>query len=159
MKSKKRGNNNILVAIMFIIIVILIGYILFFNKSIESSTFYIDYTNAQNNISYYLGVTHTEMFGVYDIENIITGYTDDNKEIKTIEDNKMQTIGVQDEYITKNDKNYYKLDETKVKQVLGYELPKYAGIDWYISSDGILKIKFTSSKPKWWNDSLNDLKV
>lgn len=159
MKSNRKGNNNILVAILFIIIVLLAGYILFFNAGSGITTFYTDLVTLQKNISYYLGTTSTEMFDVYSIENIITGFNDDNKEIKNIDEENIVPIGIKDSVIQKGEKKYYKLNSENIKTILKIELPTHDGIEWYISQDGQLAIKLTKGTPKWWNDNLDELRI
>lgn len=160
MKSNRKSSNNVMIAIMFLIIVVLLVYIIFFNSSGSGRTeFYSDITKLQNKISYYLGTTHAEMFGTYEIENILTGVSSEGEEIKKIDDTSLTPLVYKDQVIEKNDTKYYKLKNESLKELINEELPTYDGLDWYISLDGSLKVKLSGTTPKWWNDNLEKLKL
>ena len=161
MKNTKKNtdNSNILLALMFIIIIALVVYIIFFNGGSGKTEFYADAIEFQNIVSIYIGNIQSETFGAYEIKNIVTGYNSEEIEIKDINDENIISIADKDSKIVKNDKAYYKLNSTNIKKALNTELPNYSGIEWYICEDGTLAIKITGKTPKWWNDSLNSLKL
>lgn len=158
MKSNKKGNNNILVALLFIIVVILIIYIIFFGGT-ANTDFYSDFATLQNNVSYYLGSKYTEMFGAYDLKNIMIGCNDEGQEIKNIDETNIVPIAIKDSLIEKDGIKYYKLNAENAKSILKVELPTYDNIEWYVCQDGQLRVKLNGSTPKWWNDSLESLKL
>ena len=158
--SKKSGNNNIITALLFLIVIGLLAYIIFFNSAGSGTTdFYYDITSLQGEISYYLGKTHTEMFGAYEIENIITGLSSDGEEIKNIDEVSITSIANKDEVLEKNDTKYYKINDKNIKELFKTDLPTYNGIQWYISQNGELRVKFSGDTPSWWNDNLEKLKI
>lgn len=159
-QSKKSGSNNVITALLFLIVIGLLAYIIFFNSTGSGRTdFYYDITSLQSQLSYYLGKTHTEMFGAYEIENIITGLNSDGEEIKNIDDTSITSIANKDEVIERNDTKYYKLNDKNIKEILKTDLPTYDGIQWYISQNGELRVSFSGNTPKWWNDNLEKLKI
>lgn len=161
MKTTKKdtNNNSILLALMFIIIIALLAYIIFFNGGNGKTEFYTEALSFQNVISNYIGNTQSEMFGAYEIENIITGYNSEGIEIKDINDDNIVPIADKDQKIKKDDKNYYKLNSTNIKEILKVDLPNYNNIEWYISQDGTLAVKIIGKTPNWWNDNFNSLKL
>ena len=157
--KKNTNNNSILLALMFIIIIALLAYIIIFNVGGGKTEYYTDLIKFQNIISNYIGNTQSEMFGLYGIENIIIGYNDEGIEIKDINDDNIVPIADKDQKIKKDDKNYYKLNSTNIKEILKVDLPNYNNIEWYISQDGTLAVKIIGKTPNWWNDNFNSLKL
>lgn len=166
MKNAKKVNNNaninsnnILLALMFIIIIGLLIYIIFFTGGSKKTEFYYETIKFQNDISLYIGNKNAEVFNAYDLKNIIIGYNDDGIEIKNIDDTNLTPIADKDSVIEISEKKYYKLNISNIKEILKINVPNYSDIDWYISEDGVLSIKFTKGEPKWWSNSLDDLKI
>lgn len=157
--STTNNNNNILLALMFIIIIGLLIYIIFFTGKGGTSHFYEDAIELQKDLSYYIGSVHAEMFGVYEVENILTGTNEEGTPIQNIHEEALVSLVDQDSVQEKDSSRYYKLNAENVKNVLKIELPTYDGIEWYISQQGALKVKFSGVTPKWWNNGLDHLKI
>lgn len=156
--TKSVNNNNVLLALMFIIIIVLLIYIIFFNNGSGKTEFYYEALEFQNTISSYLGEKYAEVFKAYNTKNIIIGYNDDGAEIKNIDNTNLIPIADKDSVIENNDKKYYKLNNSNIKEILKIDIPSYSGIEWYICENGTLAVKLTG-KPKWWNDSLDVFKI
>lgn len=157
--------KNILI-ILLIIIVIVLTIVLFSSKinivqDSKQKQFLSDILKMQNKISYYIGKTNSDTFGVYDDTQIILGTEDkSNEKTKDVNNttNNITEIVDSTQKIEKNNKVYYKVIDDNIKQVLNETMPEYEGITWYIEDGKLLKVKF-DTKPEWWTDSFNSLLV
>ena len=99
------------------------------------------------------------MFDAYEIENIITGYNTEGEVITNLDEENMKPIAQKNSMVESSGVKYYKLDSDNVKSELNCELPKYSNMEWYVSMNGDLKVKFSGATPKWWDSSLDSLKI
>lgn len=158
----------VIVAIVILIIALgITSYLAFFSKngSITNATrskFIKDVMSMQAQISYYIGTTSSDTFGLYSKEDIITGVVKDengeNKEIKDTEDNNLTPIAEIDNKKEANGKTAYEINSDNYEKVLGSKLPEYSGIKWYIQDGEIVKVSF-ETQPDWWNEDLTSMLI
>lgn len=162
----KKIRKNIIVIILSILVITLLMYIIFSKNGLSDSSERADFlknmVNTQKELSYYLGRTSAETFGVYTNEQIITGVIDINKSDETkIKDNENNAIipivSIANNNIVKeNDVTSYLVIKDNIKEVLNTDLKEFSGVSYYITNGNTLKVKF-DTKPKWWDGSMNTL--
>ncbi len=148
----------ILIALTVIIIVMTI-YILFFNSSQKTSETETEFIKnmliIQSNLSYYIGSTYSETFGIYDKETIIKG-TENTNEQENIK--QLQSLVNSEEKIEENGVTAYKVNIQNIESVLKIDLPSYEGIDFYIQNGDTIKVNF-NEVPTWWTEICDIFKV
>lgn len=151
----KNSKDKIIIVLLLIIIILLAGYIILnLNKDSKAKDFISDFTKLQSNISYYIGSTYSDTFGVYTNEEIITG-------TKTANDNDIENIEpIVDtkSKIEKNAKVSYQILSENVKKIFKVDVPNYEGVKWYIQDGEFLKVDF-ETKPSWWTDNLESYRL
>ncbi len=156
----KISKDKFVIIILLIIVIILSVILVIKSRNTFSGsttkTFLSDITNIQSKLSYYIGSTYSETFGVYTNVEIITGTSEKTSSKSNLEN--IKPIVDTSSKKEKNSKVYYKLNSDVVKQILKINLPTYDGIEWYIQDGQYLKVNF-EKQPSWWNDSLNTYMV
>lgn len=158
MKNKKQT----LIIIVLLILLGLAGAYIIFGPSGYSATetgeaFFDDVLELQSTLSYYVGASYSDTFGVYTKEEILAGKTVDGEQIKDNKDNLLPTLIVADSVIDyKEDEKAYKLDINNVKTTLGLNIDNYEGVSFYVVEGDILKVKL-DVVPEWWNNNYNGM--
>lgn len=148
--------ERIAILVLGILVIVLLGYIIFAKGSLNTK-FLEDDIKLQDSISYYLGQLSSDTFDAYTKEQIITGSVNEGK-ITSINGKEIIPIVDVNEKITINNENYYKINLEKLKEALNITISEYDGTAWYLSSDGIVKVK-VSIKPGWWTNSFDSLRI
>lgn len=158
MKDKK----NILIIIVLLILLGFIGaYAILgpngYKTTEKGKAFFNDVVKLQANLSYYVGASYSDAFGVYTKEEILLGTTGEGEKIKDNMDNLLPTL-VEPESAEdyKDDSKAYKLNMDNIKTTLGLKMDSYEGVTFYVVEGDLIKIKL-DSKPDWWNENYNDL--
>ena len=148
--------------ILLVILVLLLTIFLIFSKienaiSSESTSLLKDINKLQSNISFYIGKTYSETFGIYNSIQILSGVIDENDETSVIKDSKdVQIVPIINlkSKVEKNGKLYYEIDKESIQDVLKFNIPEYKNVKWYIEDGEIIKVQF-DNKPEWWDESLD----
>lgn len=126
------------------------------NSGNSNANFIKDAMEVQNNLSYYVGNTYSDTFGVYTKEEIVTATKKDDKENSNID--KITAIVDKNSKISSQNGTCYKISEEAYKSVLNVSLPKYEGITWYLQDGALVKVHL-DIKPSWWTDDLKSLEI
>lgn len=168
MKNTKKDKNvvkNICIILLSILVLVLTIFLVFSkiesNKTGKEVTFLQDINNLQSKFSYYVGLTYSDTFGLYNnIEILAADFKeiDVEKEITNSQNNKITPLITLDDKIEKKNKIYHKIIESNVEAVLGVSMPTYEGLTWYVENGNLLKVDF-KSRPDWWTDNLEVFRV
>ncbi len=121
----------------------------------DSKDFLEDVVELQSNLSYYVGSSYSDAFGVYSKVEILSGVTEDGEKIKDNEDNLLpEFISLENAVDYKGDEKAYELIMDNVNTTLGTSIKKYDGISFYVVDGDLLKLKVDST-PDWWNDNFD----
>lgn len=148
--------ERIVILVLGILVIALLGYIIF-AKGTLNTKFLEDDINLQNSISYYLGNMSSDTFNAYTKEQIILGESEGVK-ITKLDGTEITPIVYAEEKVTINNENYYKLNIDNLKTALNISISNYDGATWYLSSNGIVKVKIFT-EPGWWSKSFEYLKI
>ena len=157
----KINSKNIAIVILIVVVIILSIFLIIKNKNngkgnSEIATFIKDAVEVQNNLSYYVGNTYSDTFGIYTKEEIVTARKKDAKENSDI--SKLTSIVDTNSKIDSQNGTCYKISEENYKKILNVDLPKYDGITWYIQDGSLIKVHL-NIKPDWWNEDLSCLEI
>ncbi len=123
----------------------------------KSKDFLEDVLEIQSTLSYYVGSSYSDAFGVYSKTELLCGETEDGEKIKDNEDNLLPTlINKENALDYKDDEKAYELNMDNVKVTLGLEPDIYEEVTFYVVEGDIIKVKLNST-PDWWNDNYNTL--
>jgi len=157
-----KDKKNILIIIVLLILLGFTGaYALLgpngYKTTEKGKAFFNDVIKLQANLSYYVGSSYSDAFGVYSKEEILLGTTTDGEKIKDNMDNLLPTL-VEPESAQdyKDDTKSYKLNMENIKTTLGLKMDSYEGVTFYVVEGDLVKIKL-DSKPDWWNENYDDL--
>ena len=158
MKNKKQ-------TLIIIVLIILLGltgaYAILgpngYSTTQEGTAFFDDILELQSTLSYYVGASYSDAFGVYSKAEILAGVTVDGEQIKDNQDNLLPALIDQTDSIDYGDDRVaYKLNMDNVKTTLGINIDNYDGVTFYVIDGDILKVKL-NSVPEWWNNNYNGL--
>lgn len=158
-----RDKKSILIIIILVILLGLsIAYIILgpngYKTTEKGKDFFDDVIVLQSNLSYYVGASYSDAFGVYSKEEILLGKTNDGEKIKDNQDNLLPTLVVEDSAQDYDeDSKSYKLDMDNVKTTLKIKISDYEGISFYVVDGDLVKIKFDGAEPEWWNKNYDGL--
>lgn len=148
--------ERVVILVLVILVVILLGYIIFAKGSLNTK-FLEDDINLQNSISYYLGSMSSDTFDAYTKEQIMLGEVDGTKITNVSGEEVIPIVNIEDKVTIENE-NYYKINLDNLKTALSISISNYEGTNWYLSSNGIVKVRF-SITPGWWSKSYDYLKI
>lgn len=158
MKNKKQT----LIIIILIILLVLVGaYCILgpngYKATQKGTEFFDDVMELQSNLSYYVGASYSDAFGVYSKTEILSGITEDGEKIKDNQDNLLPTlIDMESAVDYKNDTKAYKLNMDNLKTTLSVDIGSYEGVTFYVADGDLVKVVL-DSRPEWWNDNYNAL--
>ena len=151
------------ISIVILVLAVIVLFIALIAKSSGGGTsgngnanFVKDAMEVQNNLSYYIGSTYSDTFGIYTKEEIVTATKKDDKENSNI--TKLTAIVDKNSKISSQNGTCYKISEESYKSILNVELPKYEGITWYLQDGALVKVHL-DIKPSWWTDDLKSLEI
>ena len=158
-----RDKKSILIIIL---LVILLGFSLAYivlgpngYKTTQKGTeFFEDVIELQSNLSYYVGASYSDAFGVYSKEEILLGKTGEGEKIKDNQDNLLPTLV--EEYSAQEhdeDTKSYKLNMENVKTTLKVKISDYEGVSFYVVDGDLVKVKFENGEPEWWSNNYDSL--
>lgn len=157
MKSK---TQTLIIIILVILLALSGAYILLGPSGIKSSQkgedFFDDMIELQSTLSYYVGSSYSDSFGVYTKEEILSGKTADGEQIKDNQDNLLPTLIEEETLDYKDDKKAYKLNMENVETTLGVSIDDYEGVTFYVVDGDLVKVKL-DSMPDWWSNNFNSI--
>ena len=158
MKNKK---NTLVIIILLILLGFSIAYILLgpngYKTTQVGKDFFDDVMELQANLSYYVGASYSDAFGVYSKDEILLGKTVDGEQIKDNQDNLLPALV--DETTAQdydNDSKAYKLNMDYVETTLGITIDDYEGVTFYVADGDLIKVKL-DGVPRWWNNNYDSL--
>lgn len=158
MKSKK----HVLIIILLLILLGLAGaYIVLgpmgYSTTQQGTAFFDDVMELQSTLSYYVGSSYSDSFGVYSKEEILAGKTTEGEQIKDNLDNLLPTLIEEGSEIPyKDDEKAYKLHMDNVETTLSIKIDDYEGVSFYVVEGDIIKVKLDAT-PEWWNNNYNGM--
>ncbi|MDO4283324.1 MAG: hypothetical protein Q4D02_06755 [Clostridia bacterium] len=163
------NSEKIKTVVIFVLIavVIALGVYSFFGKdgfkNTETSAQFInDIYHLQSSLSYYLGSTYSDTFGIYTKVEILSGKATNKDgeviEIKDNDDKNLPSIIETEDKLELNDEVFYKLSIDGIKELFEIDLSKYSDVVWYIQEDGVIKVSI-ETEPDWWQTEFESLKV
>lgn len=121
----------------------------------DSKDFLEDVVELQSNLSYYVGSSYSDAFGVYSKVELLSGLTEDGEKIKDNEDNILpEFITLENSVDYKDGEKAYELNMDNVNTTLKTSIKKYEGITFYVVDGDLIKIK-VEKIPDWWNDNFD----
>ena len=121
----------------------------------DSKDFLEDVVELQSNLSYYVGSSYSDAFGVYSKVELLSGLTEDGEKIKDNEDNILpEFITLENSVDYKDGEKAYELNMDNVNTTLKTSIKKYEGITFYVVDGDLIKIKVENT-PDWWNDNFD----
>lgn len=121
----------------------------------DSKDFLEDVVELQSNLSYYVGSSYSDAFGVYSKVELLSGLTEDGEKIKDNEDNILpEFITLENSVDYKDGEKAYELNMDNVNTTLKTSIKKYEGITFYVVDGDLIKIK-VENIPDWWNDNFD----
>ncbi|MEG2348297.1 MAG: hypothetical protein RSB67_01440 [Clostridia bacterium] len=163
--------NSIIITILVIILVILATLLIMTKVGSKDehtkAEFLKNVIDIQAKLSYYVGNTYSETFGIYNKDEIILGVTpkkentnENKKETKiTKEENSKEEItplANKEKKKEENSKVCYEALPKNFSKILKVTLPEYEGITWYIQDGQYLRVE---GSPSWWTSDLDCLKI
>ena len=130
MKNKK---NTLIIILLLILLGFAIAYIVLGPNGYKSTQvgkdFFDDVMELQANLSYYVGASYSDAFGVYSKDEILLGKTVDGEQIKDNQDNLLPTLvdeATAEDY--DGESKAYKLNMEYVETTLGIDIDDYDGV-------------------------------
>lgn len=158
--------KTVAIFVLIAVVIALGAYSLFGKDGLKNTgttkEFVGDMQKLQSSLSYYLGGTYSDTFGVYTKTEILSGKAT-NKDgeqisIKDNEDKNLPTLINVEEKIEVGDKTLYKISNEEIKKLFEMDFGKYGDIILYVGEDGVIKISF-EKEPNWWRNELEVIKV
>lgn len=115
-----------------------------------------DVMELQSNLSYYVGASYSDAFGVYTKDEILIGKTADGEKIKDNQDNLLPTLVEEESAQDYKEGKSYKLNMENVKTTLGIKMEDYEGVTFYVVEGDLVKVKL-EVEPEWWNKNYDGL--
>ncbi len=157
MKNKK---STLVIILLVILLVLSIAYIIFgpngYKSTEKGGKFFDDVIKLQSNLSYYVGASYSDAFGVYSKEEILLGKTEDGEKIKDNQDNLLPTLVEENAETYDGDKKAYKLNMEYVNTTLKLKMDNYEGITFYVVEGDLIKVKLDGDID-WWNNNYDSL--
>lgn len=158
MKNKK---NTLIIILLLILLGFAIAYIVLGPNGYKSTQvgkdFFDDVMELQANLSYYVGASYSDAFGVYSKDEILLGKTVDGEQIKDNQDNLLPTLvdeATAEDY--DGESKAYKLNMEYVETTLGIDIDDYDGVSFYVVDGDFVKVKL-DREPEWWNNNYDNL--
>ena len=158
MKNKK---NTLIIILLLILLGFAIAYIVLGPNGYKSTQvgkdFFDDVMELQANLSYYVGASYSDAFGVYSKDEILLGKTVDGEQIKDHQDNLLPTLvdeATAEDY--DGESKAYKLNMEYVETTLGIDIDDYDGVSFYVVDGDFVKVKL-DGEPEWWNNNYDNL--
>lgn len=158
MKNKK---NTLIIILLLILLGFAIAYIVLGPNGYKSTQvgkdFFDDVMELQANLSYYVGASYSDAFGVYSKDEILLGKTVDGEQIKDNQDNLLPTLvdeATAEDYDSES--KAYKLNMEYVETTLGIDIDDYDGVSFYVVDGDFVKVKL-DGEPEWWNNNYDNL--
>ena len=121
----------------------------------DSKDFLEDVLDLQSNLSYYVGSSYSDAFGVYSKVEILSGVTKEGEKIKDNEDNLLpEFITLENAENYKGDEKAYELNMDNVNTTLKTTIKGYEGIKFYVVDGDLVKVKVENT-PEWWNENFD----
>lgn len=159
MKNKK---YIFIIIVLIILLGLSVAYAILgpngFKTSEKGKSFFDDVITLQSNLSYYVGASYSDSFGVYSKEEILLGKTEDGEKIKDNQDNVLPTLVVEDSAIDYKDGKAYELNMDYVNTTLSTKISNYEGVTFYVVEGDLVKVKLDGT-PEWWNSNYDGLKI
>lgn len=158
--------KTVVIFVLIAVVIALGAYSLFGKDGLKdigkAKEFVGDIQNLQSSLSYYLGSTYSDTFGVYTKAEILSGKAT-NKDgeqinIKDNEDKNLPMLINIEEKLEVDNKTLYKMSSEDIKTVFELDITKYGDINLYVGEDGIIKIDF-EKEPNWWKKEFEVIKV
>lgn len=124
----------------------------------KGKQFFDDVITLQSNLSYYVGASYSDSFGVYTKEEILLGKTEDGEKIKDNQDNVLPTLVNEENSVSYKDGTGYELNLEYVNTTLSTKIPTYEGVTFYVVDGDLVKVKLDGT-PDWWNSNYDGLKI
>lgn len=157
MKNKK---NVLIIIILVILLGFSIAYIVLgpngYKTTEKGKNFFDDVMELQSNLSYYVGASYSDAFGVYTKDEILIGKTADGEKIKDNQDNLLPTLVEEESAQDYKEGKSYKLNMENVKTTLGIKMEDYEGVTFYVVEGDLVKVKL-EVEPEWWNKNYDGL--
>lgn len=156
-----RDKKSILIIILLVILLGLsVAYGIFgpngYKTTQKGKEFFDDTIELQANLSYYVGASYSDAFGLYSKEEILSGKTKDGEKIKDNQDNLLPTLIEEDSAVEIDGSKAYKLNMENVKTTLGIKIENYEGVNFYVFEGDLIRIKL-DAEPDWWNNNYDGL--
>ena len=156
-----RDKKSILIIILLVILLGLsVAYGIFgpngYKTTQKGKEFFDDTIELQANLSYYVGASDSDTFGLYSKEEILSGKTKDGEKIKDNQDNLLPTLIEEDSAVEIDGSKAYKLNMENVKTTLGIKIENYEGVNFYVFEGDLIRIKL-DAEPDWWNNNYDGL--
>lgn len=156
-----RDKKSILIIILLVILLGLsVAYGIFgpngYKTTQKGKEFFDDTIELQANLSYYVGASDSDAFGLYSKEEILSGKTKDGEKIKDNQDNLLPTLIEEDSAVEIDGSKAYKLNMENVKTTLGIKIENYEGVNFYVFEGDLIRIKL-DAEPDWWNNNYDGL--
>lgn len=158
MKNKK---NTLIIILLLILLGFAIAYIVLGPNGYKSTQvgkdFFDDVMELQANLSYYVGASYSDAFGVYSKDEILLGKTVNGEQIKDNQDNLLPTLvdeATAEDY--DGESKAYKLNMEYVETTLGIDIDDYDGVSFYVVDGDFVKVKL-DGEPEWWNNNYDNL--
>ena len=158
MKNKK---NTLIIILLIILLGFAIAYIVLGPNGYKSTQvgkdFFDDVMELQANLSYYVGASYSDAFGVYSKDEILLGKTVNGEQIKDNQDNLLPTLvdeATAEDY--DGESKAYKLNMEYVETTLGIDIDDYDGVSSYVVDGDFVKVKL-DGEPEWWNNNYDNL--
>ena len=159
MKDKK---SILIIIVLVILLGLSVAYIVFgpngYKTTEKWKEFLDDVLELQSNLSYYVGASYSDAFGVYSKDEILMGKTTEGEKIKDNQDNLLPTLVEEDSVQDYGkDSKSYKLNMDNVKTTLKLKISDYEGVSFYVVEGDLVKVKFDGAEPDWWNNNYDGL--
>lgn len=158
-----RDKKSILIIILLVILLGLsIAYCILgpngYKTTQKGKDFFDDVVELQANLSYYVGASYSDAFGLYSKEEILSGKTNEGEQIKDNQDNLLPTLIEEGSAEDFEESKAYKLNMENVKTTLGIKLEDYEGVTFYVVEGDLVKVKL-DGEPDWWNNNYDGLLI
>ncbi len=159
----KKDKKYILIIILLLIVLGLAGaYILFgpngYKTTEKGNSFVTDTMELQATLSYYVGSTYSDAFGLYSKVEVLSGITEEGEKVKDNEDNLLPALINLDEAIDYKSEKAYKLNLENVKTTLGVDISGYEGVNFYVVEGDLIRVKMDTT-PEWWSNNFDGLVI
>lgn len=160
--NKSKIKNIVIVLLSVIVIILSVISFLKPNIGSKASSLLKDFISLQSKTSEYIGKMKSDTFGIYTTEQILIGSIDIAKaeSTKILNNNDEEVKSLVDvKNSIKNDENtYYVVNKDNISKIFQIELGKYTDTNWYIDTNGNIRLKYIE-RPTWWTAELDSILV